>query len=101
VVGFTRSLSMEVGPDNIRVNAIQPGVVEGERIDRIILTGGMARSSRLVERLTKYLSGLPCGITVYAGENEMIALARGALRVLYGKETPREYPATELAQPRG
>ena len=27
---------MEVGPDNIRVNAIQPGVVEGERIDRVI-----------------------------------------------------------------
>lgn len=36
VVGFTRSLSMEVGSDNIRVNAIQPGVVEGERIDRVI-----------------------------------------------------------------
>ena len=36
VVGFTRSLSMEVGMDNIRVNAIQPGVVEGERIDRVI-----------------------------------------------------------------
>jgi len=36
VVGFTRSLSMEVGTDNIRVNAIQPGVVEGERIDRVI-----------------------------------------------------------------
>ena len=36
VVGFTKSLSMEVGIDNIRVNAIQPGVVEGERIDRVI-----------------------------------------------------------------
>ncbi|HEY7759845.1 MAG TPA: SDR family oxidoreductase [Burkholderiales bacterium] len=36
VVGFTKSLSMEVGTDNIRVNAIQPGVVEGERIDRVI-----------------------------------------------------------------
>jgi NAD(P)-dependent dehydrogenase (short-subunit alcohol dehydrogenase family) len=36
VVGFTRSLSMEVGTDNIRVNAIQPGVVEGERINRVI-----------------------------------------------------------------
>jgi NAD(P)-dependent dehydrogenase (short-subunit alcohol dehydrogenase family) len=36
VVGFTKSLSMEVGPDNVRVNAIQPGVVEGERIDRVI-----------------------------------------------------------------
>ena len=36
VVGFTKSLSMEVGEDNIRVNAIQPGVVEGERMDRVI-----------------------------------------------------------------
>jgi NAD(P)-dependent dehydrogenase (short-subunit alcohol dehydrogenase family) len=36
VVGFTKSLSMEIGTDNIRVNAIQPGVVEGSRIDRVI-----------------------------------------------------------------
>ena len=36
VVGLSKSLSMELGPDNIRVNAIQPGVVEGERIDRVI-----------------------------------------------------------------
>jgi NAD(P)-dependent dehydrogenase (short-subunit alcohol dehydrogenase family) len=36
VVGFSKSLSMEVGTDRIRVNAIQPGVVEGERIDRVI-----------------------------------------------------------------
>jgi NAD(P)-dependent dehydrogenase (short-subunit alcohol dehydrogenase family) len=36
VVGFTKSLSMEVGIDNIRVNTIQPGVVEGERMDRVI-----------------------------------------------------------------
>jgi NAD(P)-dependent dehydrogenase (short-subunit alcohol dehydrogenase family) len=36
VVGFTKSLSMEVGTDNIRVNAIQPGIVEGSRIDRVI-----------------------------------------------------------------
>jgi len=36
VVGFSKSLSMEVGTDHIRVNAIQPGVVEGERIDRVI-----------------------------------------------------------------
>jgi NAD(P)-dependent dehydrogenase (short-subunit alcohol dehydrogenase family) len=36
VVGFTKSLSMELGQDMIRVNAIQPGVVAGERIDRVI-----------------------------------------------------------------
>ena len=36
VVGFTKSLSMEVGVDKIRVNAIQPGVVEGARMDKVI-----------------------------------------------------------------
>ena len=36
VVGFTKSLAIELGPSNIRVNAIQPGIVEGERIERVI-----------------------------------------------------------------
>ena len=36
VVGFTKSLAIEAGPNGIRVNCIQPGNVEGERIDRVI-----------------------------------------------------------------
>src|SRR5258708_6443972 len=36
VVGFTESLAAEAGPDKVRVNCIQPGVVEGERIERVI-----------------------------------------------------------------
>jgi NAD(P)-dependent dehydrogenase (short-subunit alcohol dehydrogenase family) len=36
VIGFTKSLAMELGPHSIRVNAICPGIVEGERQDRII-----------------------------------------------------------------
>jgi NAD(P)-dependent dehydrogenase (short-subunit alcohol dehydrogenase family) len=36
VVGFTKSLAIELGPSNIRVNAIQPGIVEGARMDRVI-----------------------------------------------------------------
>lgn len=36
LVGFTESLAMELGPDNIRVNCIQPGIVAGDRIDRVI-----------------------------------------------------------------
>ena len=36
VVGFTKSLAVEAGPDGIRANCIQPGNVEGERIDRVI-----------------------------------------------------------------
>lgn len=36
IVGFTRTCAMELGPDKIRVNCIQPGAVEGPRIDRVI-----------------------------------------------------------------
>jgi uncharacterized protein (DUF849 family)/NAD(P)-dependent dehydrogenase (short-subunit alcohol dehydrogenase family) len=35
VVGFTKSLAIELGPLKIRVNAIQPGAVEGDRIRRV------------------------------------------------------------------
>jgi NAD(P)-dependent dehydrogenase (short-subunit alcohol dehydrogenase family) len=43
VVGFTKSLAMELGPDGIRVNAIQPGIVEGERIRRVFEAKAEAR----------------------------------------------------------
>ncbi|MXX17807.1 MAG: SDR family oxidoreductase [Gammaproteobacteria bacterium] len=36
VTGFTRTLAMELGPDNIRVNGIIPGNVSGERMERVI-----------------------------------------------------------------
>lgn len=36
VVGFTKALAVEAGPDKVRVNALLPGIVEGERIERVI-----------------------------------------------------------------
>lgn len=36
VIGLTKTWAMELGPDNIRVNAICPGSVAGERIDAVI-----------------------------------------------------------------
>ena len=36
VIGFTQSLAKELGPANIRVNAILPGIVEGPRMTRVI-----------------------------------------------------------------
>jgi NAD(P)-dependent dehydrogenase (short-subunit alcohol dehydrogenase family) len=36
VVGFTQSLAKELGPSNIRVNAILPGIVEGPRMTNVI-----------------------------------------------------------------
>ncbi|MEZ5924097.1 MAG: SDR family oxidoreductase [Hyphomicrobiaceae bacterium] len=36
VIGFTQSLAKELGPANIRVNAILPGIVEGPRMENVI-----------------------------------------------------------------
>jgi len=36
VVGLAKSLAIELGPDNIRVNAVQPGIVKGPRMEGVI-----------------------------------------------------------------
>jgi NAD(P)-dependent dehydrogenase (short-subunit alcohol dehydrogenase family) len=36
VIGFTKSLAIELGPYNVRCNAICPGAVAGDRINRVI-----------------------------------------------------------------
>ncbi|MBO0664220.1 SDR family oxidoreductase [Jiella flava] len=36
IIGFTQSLAKELGPDNIRVNAILPGIVAGPRMEGVI-----------------------------------------------------------------
>jgi len=36
LIGFTKTLSMELGADNIRVNAILPGAVDGDRVQRVL-----------------------------------------------------------------
>ncbi len=36
IVGLNKSLAMEVGPDKIRVNCLQPGLVEGDRLDQVV-----------------------------------------------------------------
>jgi butyrate kinase len=64
---------------------------DGEPVDQILITGGIARCKPTVEYITKCLAALPAGVTVYPGENEMLALVMGALRVLTGKETAKEY----------
>lgn len=54
-------------------------------VDALLLTGGMAHSERLVSDLLKYL-GWIAPVVVYPGEDELQALAEGALRVLRGEE---------------
>ena len=43
IIGLMKTLAMELGPDGIRVNAICPGAVEGERMDGVIEREAAAR----------------------------------------------------------
>ena len=60
------------------------------KVDQIILTGGIAYDPYTYEVLEKYL-GFIAPITVYPGEDELLALCQGALRVVTGEEQAKEY----------
>jgi len=44
LIGLTKTLAMELGEFNIRVNAVCPGSVEGPRMDRVIAAEAKARN---------------------------------------------------------
>lgn len=57
VIGFTKSIAAETGPCNIRCNAICPGSVDGDRMDRVIAAEA-ARTGKTAEKIrTQYTSG--------------------------------------------
>lgn len=68
-------------------------VLEG-KIDAIILTGGLAHSSRFTGAIKQRVDTF-APIYVYPGEDEMLALLGGALRVLRGEEAQTEYEARQ------
>ena len=49
LIGFTKTLSMELGEHNIRANAILPGAVDGERIQRVFEGRAKATGKSLEE----------------------------------------------------
>lgn len=60
LIGVTKTLAMELGPEGIRVNAICPGSVEGPRIDRVIAADAAERglTTQEVEREYKRQTSL-------------------------------------------
>lgn len=59
LAGLTQTWAMELGPSNIRVNSVLPGVVSGERVERIIAAraeaGGVSNDAmreQLVEKVS-------------------------------------------------
>lgn len=64
-------------------------VLEG-KVDAILLTGGLAYDKKLVDWIKERVQFIS-EVRVYPGEDEMIALAEGGLRVLRGEEKEKEY----------
>lgn len=60
------------------------------QIDAVILTGGIAYSKPVVQGISEMVSFI-APIVVYPGEDELLALAQGGLRVLKGEEGAKVY----------
>ncbi len=61
VVGITKSLAIELGGDHIRVNAICPGAVSGERIERVIAADAELRGLTPAAVREEYESSMSLG----------------------------------------
>ena len=60
------------------------------KVDAVIVTGGIAYNEYIVSGLKEAAEWI-APFTVYPGEDELLALAQGALRVLNGEEKAMEY----------
>ena len=60
------------------------------KVDQIIVTGGIAYNKITIEAL-KERAGWIAPFTVYPGEDELLALAQGAIRVMDGEEEVCKY----------
>ncbi len=78
---FVHQISKDIGA--------MAAVLNG-KVDQIIFTGGIAYSKSTIEDFKEKISFI-APITVYPGEDELLALAQGALRVLNGEEEAKVY----------
>ena len=60
------------------------------KVDQIIVTGGIAYNKDVVDKMQER-AGFIAPFTVYPGEDELLALVQGALRVMNGEEEAMKY----------
>ncbi len=68
------------------------------RVDAIILTGGLAYGDEFITEISNHVNWI-ADVIVQPGENELQALAEGALRVLRGEEKEKVYPQETAITP--
>ena len=78
---FIYQIAKEIGKNAVVLNG---------KVDAIILTGGIAYNKTVTDKISEKVSFI-APIVVYPGEDELLALAQGALRVLNGEEEAKIY----------
>lgn len=72
IIGLTKTMAMELGEDKIRVNAICPGSVEGDRINRVIEKDAEARKLPVEDVIREYQS--QCSLKTFVTKEDIAAM---------------------------
>ena len=59
MIGLSHSLAAELGPHGIRVNAVVPGPIQGERIDQVIAARAKAEGKSVEEARQWFVKDIP------------------------------------------
>ena len=87
VIGLMKTLAIELGPFNIRANAICPGSVEGPRLDGVIEREAVAKGVHAEEIREAYAAGTSMRRLVSPADiaNMAVFLASDAARLISGQ----------------
>jgi butyrate kinase len=84
------ALVYEAMAEDIAKSIGKLSVVARGKLDAIILTGGIAKSKMLTDWISQRVEFI-APVVIIPGENEMLAMALGALRVFSGEEQAQEF----------
>ena len=80
-----KAMAYQVAKDIGAMYVVLKGNVQG-----IVLTGGLSQSALFTHWIEEWISAI-APVFVYPGEDEMLAMAEGAVRVLRGEEHVTKY----------
>jgi len=85
--GFTRTVALEVGPYNVNVNALHPGIVAGDRMERLCREKARARGSSPERIHDEYVQEMALRRVTTARDiaNAVVFLASEASRNMTGQ----------------
>ncbi len=87
VIGLMKTLAMELGPHNVRANAICPGPVNGERMDRVLANEAASKGTSTDVLRAGYSAGTSMGTFVDASDiaDMAVFLASPRARLVSGQ----------------